>query len=60
MVQIPGVGPLQAHHPLIAAQAPGQLSVAHVHRVDLRRPVLEHAVRKASRGGPYVHTNFSL
>ena len=42
--EIPGVGPLQAHHPGVAAELPGQLAVAHVHGVDLLRAVLQHTV----------------
>ena len=33
--EIPGVGPLQAHHPGVAAELPGQLAVAHIDGIDL-------------------------
>ena len=49
--QVAGVGALQTNHPLIAAEGPGQLAVAHVHGVHLHRPVLEHTVGKAAGGG---------
>ena len=52
--EIPGVGPLQAHHPGVAAELPGQLAVAHVHGVDLLRAVLQHTVGEAAGGGADV------
>ena len=57
MGEIPGVGPLQAHHPAVAPEAPGQLAVAHVHGVDLFRSVLEHTVGEAASGGADVHAD---
>ena len=51
MGQIAGIGPFQTHHPLIAAEGPGQLTVARIHGVHFDRSVLEHTVGKAAGGG---------
>ena len=54
MVQVAGIGPLQADHPLVLAELPCKLAVAHVHGVDLLCAVLQHAVGKAAGGGPDI------
>ena len=51
MVKIAGIRAFQDHHPLVAAQLPGQLTVAHIDSVYLRCAVLQHAVGKAAGGG---------
>ena len=58
--QVPRVGTLQTHHAPVAAQLPVQLSVAHIHRVDLRCAVLQHAVREASGGRADIGADLAL
>ena len=57
---IADVRPLHIHHPLVGAQAPGQLAVANIHRVDLDRTVLQHTIGKTAGRGTNVHTDFSI
>ena len=54
---IPDIGPLQIHDPLVCPQAPGQLPVADIHRIDPLCSVLEHAVGKAAGGGADIKTD---
>ena len=59
MIQIPGVGALQTHHPGVAAELPVQLTIPHVHGIDLGGAVLQHAVGKAAGGGADVGAGLS-
>ncbi|MPM93627.1 hypothetical protein SDC9_140767 [bioreactor metagenome] len=60
MGKIPGVCPLQTYYPRIGPQLPRQLSIAHIHGVDLLCPVLEHTVGKAAGGGPDITADIIL
>ncbi len=55
--QIANVGTLHTDYPGIIAQLPIQLTVADIHRIDLDRPILQHAVRKPSGGASHIHAN---
>ena len=56
---IPEVCALQVDHALIRPQLPGQLPVAHIHRVDLSGPMLKQHVGKAAGGGAAVDAGFA-
>ena len=51
---------LHIDHPLIGAQTPCQLTVAHIHCVDLDCTILQHTVGKAAGGCANVHADFAL
>ena len=51
---------LHIDHPLIGAQTPCQLTVAHIHCVDLDCTILQHTVGKAAGGCANVHADFPL
>ena len=51
---------LRIDHPLIGAQTPCQLTVAHIHCVDLDCTILQHTVGKAAGGCANVHADFTL
>jgi len=53
-IQVPRVAPFDHHDAGILPEAPGELAVANIHRVDARRAALKKAVRKASCRGPDV------
>ena len=48
--QMPHVHPVHHDDPVVAAQRPGQLAVAHVHRHHVRRPGAEQHVGEAAGG----------
>ena len=58
--QITGVGLLMHHHARIGAQLPGELAVADIHRVHLRRPVRQQHVGEPAGRGADIQTNPAL
>ena len=57
---IADVGSLHVDDPRIGAQAPCQLAVAHIHRIDLDCSVLEHTIGEAAGRGTDVHADLAL
>ena len=55
-VQIADVGPFQRHYPLIAAQLPGQLTIAHIHGKDTRNAPLQQTVGEAACARAHVNS----
>ena len=51
---------LHIDHPLIGAQTPCQLTVAHIHCVDLDCTILQHTVGKAAGGCSDIHADLSI
>ena len=57
---IPDVGLFHADHPRVVPELPGQLSMAHIHRIDLHSPVLQHAVGEPAGGRSHVHADLLI
>ena len=59
-LHIADVGALHVYHPLIGAQAPCQLPIAHIHCVDLDCTVLQHTVGEAAGRGTDIHADLAF
>jgi len=55
--QTPEIGAFAQHHPLIRAQTPGRLPIAHVDAIHPAGPVLEKAIGEATGGNSTIQAD---
>ena len=53
------VGLLETHDAIVVSQLPVELTVAHIDRIDLHGPLLQHAVRETAGRCADIHANFT-
>src|SRR4030043_2318098 len=60
LLEITDVSPLQVYHPGGFLKFPCQLSISHIHGINLLCPFLENTIRETSGGSPYIHHDHPL